>query len=404
MGRLSGKKILIGVTGSIAAYKSLILLRLLQKEGAEIKVIMTDAAKDFVGELSFSTLTATAVYSDLFKNNEWSNHVELGLWADLFVIAPATANTIAKMAHGIVDNLLTAVYLSAKCPVLVAPAMDLDMWKHPATINNIQTIESYGNQIVPVGDGHLASGLTGPGRLAEPDDIVNTICAYLSNSNKLQNTKILITAGPTYEAIDPVRFIGNRSSGKMGIRIAEEAAMQGANVVLILGPSNEAIKDLANLKIKRVESADQMYDEAMAHVTDTKIFILAAAVADYKVTNPSSEKIKKSDDTLSLELNKTKDIAANIGKVKRQDQILVGFALETENLLENAKTKLHKKNMDFIVMNSPKIQNTAFGFDTNKISILFSNGNIKEFELKAKSEVAKDIINEIIQITNNEIQ
>jgi phosphopantothenoylcysteine decarboxylase/phosphopantothenate--cysteine ligase len=404
MGRLSGKKILIGVTGSIAAYKSLILLRLLQKEGAEIKVIMTDAAKDFVGELSFSTLTDTAVYSDLFKNNEWSNHVELGLWADLFVIAPATANTIAKMAHGIVDNLLTAVYLSAKCPVLVAPAMDLDMWKHPATINNIHTIESYGNQIVPVGDGHLASGLTGPGRLAEPDDILNSICAYLSNSNKLQNTKILITAGPTYEAIDPVRFIGNRSSGKMGIRIAEEAAMQGANVVLILGPSNEAIKDLANLKIKRVESADQMYDEAMAHVTDTKIFILAAAVADYKVTNPSSEKIKKSDDTLSLELNKTKDIAANIGKVKRQDQILVGFALETENLLENAKTKLHKKNMDFIVMNSPKIQNTAFGFDTNKISILFSNGNIKEFELKAKSEVAKDIINEIIQITNNEIQ
>jgi phosphopantothenoylcysteine decarboxylase/phosphopantothenate--cysteine ligase len=404
MGRLSGKKILIGVTGSIAAYKSLILLRLLQKEGAEIKVIMTDAAKDFVGELSFSTLTDTAVYSDLFKNNEWSNHVELGLWADLFVIAPATANTIAKMAHGIVDNLLTAVYLSAKCPVLVAPAMDLDMWKHPATINNIHTIESYGNQIVPVGDGHLASGLTGPGRLAEPDDILNSICAYLSNSNKLQNTKILITAGPTYEAIDPVRFIGNRSSGKMGIRIAEEAAMQGANVVLILGPSNEAIKDLANLKIKRVESADQMYDEAMAYVTDTKIFILAAAVADYKVTNPSSEKIKKSDDTLSLELNKTKDIAANIGKVKRQDQILVGFALETENLLENAKTKLHKKNMDFIVMNSPKIQNTAFGFDTNKISILFSNGNIKEFELKAKSEVAKDIINEIIQITNNEIQ
>jgi phosphopantothenoylcysteine decarboxylase/phosphopantothenate--cysteine ligase len=404
MGRLSGKKILIGVTGSIAAYKSLILLRLLQKEGAEIKLIMTDAAKDFVGELSFSTLTDTAVYSDLFKNNEWSNHVELGLWADLFVIAPATANTIAKMAHGIVDNLLTAVYLSAKCPVLVAPAMDLDMWKHPATINNIHTIESYGNQIVPVGDGHLASGLTGPGRLAEPDDILNSICAYLSNSNKLQNTKILITAGPTYEAIDPVRFIGNRSSGKMGIRIAEEAAMQGANVVLILGPSNEAIKDLANLKIKRVESADQMYDEAMAHVTDTKIFILAAAVADYKVTNPSSEKIKKSDDTLSLELNKTKDIAANIGKVKRQDQILVGFALETENLLENAKTKLHKKNMDFIVMNSPKIQNTAFGFDTNKISILFSNGNIKEFELKAKSEVAKDIINEIIQITNNEIQ
>lgn len=404
MGRLSGKKILIGVTGSIAAYKSLILLRLLQKEGAEIKVIMTDAAKDFVGELSFSTLTDTAVYSDLFKNNEWSNHVELGLWADLFVIAPATANTIAKMAHGIVDNLLTAVYLSAKCPVLVAPAMDLDMWKHPATINNIHTIESYGNQIVPVGDGHLASGLTGPGRLAEPDDILNSICAYLSNSNKLQNTKILITAGPTYEAIDPVRFIGNRSSGKMGIRIAEEAAMQGANVVLILGPSNEAIKDLAKLKIKRVESADQMYDEAMAHVTDTKIFILAAAVADYKVTNPSSEKIKKSDDTLSLELNKTKDIAANIGKVKRQDQILVGFALETENLLENAKTKLHKKNMDFIVMNSPKIQNTAFGFDTNKISILFSNGNIKEFELKAKSEVAKDIINEIIQITNNEIQ
>jgi phosphopantothenoylcysteine decarboxylase/phosphopantothenate--cysteine ligase len=403
MGRLSGKKILIGVTGSIAAYKALILLRLLQKEGADIKVVMTEAAKDFVGELSFSTLTDTAVYSGLFKNNEWSNHVELGMWADLFVIAPATANTISKMANGIVDNLLTAVYLSAKCPVMVAPAMDLDMWKHPATLNNIKTIESYGNQIVPVGDGHLASGLNGPGRLAEPDDILNNICAFFIKSNKLQNKKILITAGPTYEAIDPVRFIGNRSSGKMGIRIAEEAAKHGASVNLILGPSDEEIKQFPNLHITRVESADQMYLESMTQVAETDIFILAAAVADYMVLNPSTEKIKKSENSLSLELSKTKDIAASIGKIKRTNQVLIGFALETENIIENAKTKLNKKNMDFIVINSPKIQNTAFGFDTNKISILFSNGNLKEFELKAKSEVAKDIINEVIQITNNEI-
>lgn len=398
MGKLSGKKILIGITGSISAYKSVVLVRLLQKEGAIVKVVMTESSKEFVGELTFSTLCNSPVYSNLSRDNQWSNHVELGLWAELFLIAPASANTLAKMTHGLVDNLLTAIYLSAKCPIMVAPAMDLDMWNHKITQSNLQILQQIGIQIIPVGDGHLASGLSGPGRLAEPEEIVEIVKDFFKDSNLLSQKNILITAGPTYEAIDPVRFIGNRSSGKMGIRLAEEAAKLGAHVDLILGPSNESILSHSLLNVIRVESAQQMLDEVTKLQSKIDCFIFAAAVADYKVESPSQEKIKKTEINLDLHLTKNPDIALTIGKSKRSDQISVGFALETENLFENAKSKLDKKNMDFIVMNTPKVKNSAFGFDTNQISIYHKDGRILEFELKTKKEVAKDILHEIYQL------
>lgn len=398
MGKLSGKKILIGITGSISAYKSVVLVRLLQKEGAIVKVVMTESSKEFVGELTFSTLCNSPVYSNLSQDNQWSNHVELGLWAELFLIAPASANTLAKMTHGLVDNLLTAIYLSAKCPIMVAPAMDLDMWNHKITQSNLQILQQIGIQIIPVGDGHLASGLSGPGRLAEPEEIVEIVKDFFKDSNLLSQKNILITAGPTYEAIDPVRFIGNRSSGKMGIRLAEEAVKLGAHVDLILGPSNESILSHSLLNVIRVESAQQMLDEVTKLQSKIDCFIFAAAVADYKVESPSQEKIKKTEINLDLHLTKNPDIALTIGKSKRSDQISVGFALETENLIENAKSKLDKKNMDFIVMNTPKVKNSAFGFDTNQISIYHKDGRILEFELKTKKEVAKDILHEIYQL------
>ena len=398
MGKLSGKKILIGITGSISAYKSVVLVRLLQKEGAIVKVVMTESSKEFVGELTFSTLCNSPVYSNLSQDNQWSNHVELGLWAELFLIAPASANTLAKMTHGLVDNLLTAIYLSAKCPIMVAPAMDLDMWNHKITQSNLQILQQIGIQIIPVGDGHLASGLSGPGRLAEPEEIVEIVKDFFKDSNLFSQKNILITAGPTYEAIDPVRFIGNRSSGKMGIRLAEEAAKLGAHVDLILGPSNESILSHSLLNVIRVESAQQMLDEVTKLQSKIDCFIFAAAVADYKVERPSQEKIKKTEINLELHLTKNPDIALTIGKSKRSDQISVGFALETENLFENAKSKLDKKNMDFIVMNTPKVKNSAFGFDTNQISIYHKDGRILEFELKTKKEVAKDILYEIYQL------
>ena len=398
MGKLSGKKILIGITGSISAYKSVVLVRLLQKEGAIVKVVMTESSKEFVGELTFSTLCNSPVYSNLSQDNQWSNHVELGLWAELFLIAPASANTLAKMTHGLVDNLLTAIYLSAKCPIMVAPAMDLDMWNHKITQSNLQILQQIGIQIIPVGDGHLASGLNGPGRLAEPEEIVEIVKDFFKDSNLFSQKNILITAGPTYEAIDPVRFIGNRSSGKMGIRLAEEAVKLGAHVDLILGPSNESILSHSLLNVIRVESAQQMLDEVTKLQSKIDCFIFAAAVADYKVESPSQEKIKKTEINLELHLTKNPDIALTIGKSKRSDQISVGFALETENLFENAKSKLDKKNMDFIVMNTPKVKNSAFGFDTNQISIYHKDGRILEFELKTKKEVAKDILLEIYQL------
>lgn len=395
---LEEKKILLGVTGSIAAYKSLILLRLLQKSGAIVKVIMTEASKDFVGELSFSTLTGATVYSGLSKNEEWNNHVELGLWADVYIIAPASANSIAKCAHGIVDNLLTAVYLSAKCDVFFAPAMDLDMWAHPSTKNNLNTLERYGNHIIPVGDGQLASGLVGPGRLAEPADIYNYVLRFFEKNNSLRDKKILITAGPTYEALDPVRFIGNRSSGKMGIQLAKQALAQAAEVILILGPSAEPIPSNDKLIVHRIESADQMYDTCHQYKTEVDVFIFAAAVADYKPQNISDEKIKKNEDLLQVNLIKNKDIAASIGADKKSNQIIIGFALETEKIIEHATAKMHKKNMDMIVINTPKIKNTAFGYDTNQISILHRNGERIDYDLKPKSAVAIDILLEISEL------
>jgi phosphopantothenoylcysteine decarboxylase / phosphopantothenate---cysteine ligase len=372
---LEGKKIILGITGSISAYKSAVLTRLLIKAGAEVQLIMTESSHEFVGPLTFSTLTGKPVLSQLSKEHQWSQHVHLGLWADLIIIAPATAHTIAKLANGLVDNLLTAVYLSAKCHVMIAPAMDLDMWKHPATQTNIDILSRIGNQIIPVGDGDLASGFT-PAR-------------------PLLNKSVLITAGPSYELIDPVRFIGNHSSGKMGIRLAEAALAMGAKVRLVLWPSTEPVRTHENLELIRVVSSDEMFDVATEDLSSRDLFILAAAVADFKPDKTSIEKIKKSD-MLKLNLIQTRDIAAYIGKHKSKSQILCGFALETSNLIEHAKLKLVNKNMDLIVINSPNDKDSAFSFDTNKIMILDNSGKLVSFELKSKKEVADDILKAII--------
>ncbi len=397
---LEGKKILLGVCGSIAAYKALILLRLLVKAGAAVQVIMTKEAQQFVGKLSFSSLTDYPVFSELAVEDNWKNHVDLGLWADVMVIAPATANTMSKLAHGIVDNLLTAVYLSSKCPVMIGPAMDLDMWAHPATKRNIRTLQSDGVQIFPVGFGPLASGLIGDGRLAEPENMFQTISDYFNHSKDLEGKKLLITAGPTIEAIDPVRFISNHSSGKMGIKIAEAALIRGAEVTLILGPTKETVTEHKNLELIRVSTAEQMLIEVKKKWINVNYFILAAAVSDYQAREIAQEKIKKDENNLSLELKRTVDIAAFIGENKADDQILIGFALETENIMDNAQKKLDKKNMNMIVINSPKVENSAFGYDTNKIDILKKNGEYLSFELKSKKEVAEDILNEMLKLKN----
>lgn len=398
MNTLQGRKILLGVTGSIAAYKSLLLLRLLTKAGAEVQVILTKNAHDFVGELSFSTLSNKPVYTDLQNDQEWQNHVELGLWADLILIAPASAHTIAKFRCGMVDNLLTAIYLSAKCPVMISPAMDLDMWQHPATQDNLQVLVNRGHFIIPVEDGPLASGLSGPGRLAEPDQIRSHVISFFDQNYELSGQKILITAGPTHEAIDPVRFISNASSGKMGIRLAEEAVKRGAEVWLILGPSEEPVTSSTNLHIHRIISADNMMLEVEKLYKSMDYFILAAAVADFKPEFIADEKIKKSNFNNQLKLVPTPDIASFIGKNKKSDQKLIGFALETTNIIENAQIKLDKKNMDMIVINSPKDPGAAFGHDTNKISILKKAGELISFELKSKENAAKDILNEMLKL------
>jgi phosphopantothenoylcysteine decarboxylase / phosphopantothenate---cysteine ligase len=392
---LEGKKIILGITGSISAYKSAVLTRLLIKAGAEVQLIMTESSHEFVGPLTFSTLTGKPVLSQLSKEHQWSQHVHLGLWADLIIIAPATAHTIAKLANGLVDNLLTAVYLSAKCHVMIAPAMDLDMWKHPATQTNIDILSRIGNQIIPVGDGDLASGLSGPGRLAEPEEIFEAVKSFFTPARPLLNKSVLITAGPSYELIDPVRFIGNHSSGKMGIRLAEAALAMGAKVRLVLGPSTEPVRTHENLELIRVVSSDEMFDVATEDLSSRDLFILAAAVADFKPDKTSIEKIKKSD-MLKLNLIQTRDIAAYIGKHKSKSQILCGFALETSNLIEHAKLKLVNKNMDLIVINSPNDKDSAFSFDTNKIMILDNSGKLVSFELKSKKEVADDILKAII--------
>ncbi len=402
MSVLSGKNILLGVTAGIAAYKTTYLVRLFIKAGANVQVIMTPASKDFVTPLTLSTLSNNPVYSAFFdkedENEKWNNHVELALWADLMLIAPATANTISKMATGTCDNLLMAVYLSAKSKVYFAPAMDLDMYQHHTTALNIQKLQSFNNVFIPPESGELASGLVGEGRMAEPENIIIFIENDISLNLPLKGKKVLITAGPTYEEIDPVRFIGNHSSGKMGFALAEQAASLGAEVVLVTGPSHENIK---NSSIKRIDviSAQNMYDVCHQYISDCDIGIFAAAVADYSPKMVSSEKIKKKDFPLSIELIPTIDILASIGKIKKH-QFLVGFALETTNELKNAIDKLNRKNLDLIVLNSLKDEGAGFKSDTNKISIIDKNENITSFDLKSKTEVAKDIFNEITKKIN----
>lgn len=397
---LAGKRILLGVSGSIAAYKSALLTRLLVKAGAEVKVVMTPSAHDFITPLTLSTLSKNPVLTNFTKDEtgEWNNHVDLGLWADAVVIAPASANTLAKMATGICDNLLIAVYLSARCPVFFAPAMDLDMLQHPSTKNNIQKLTSWGNRLLDPTHGELASGLVGTGRMAEPEEILKSIEHFFS-SGPLKGKKALVTAGPTHEAIDPVRYISNHSTGKMGFAIAEELANQGAEVTLITGPTSLS-KDLNGIKVIAVNSADEMYAASVQHFADADISVLSAAVADYKPAAKADQKIKKKDENLILELVKTKDIAAELGKLKRNGQIIVGFALETENETAHAEKKLTSKNFDLIVLNSLNDKGAGFGHDTNKITIIDSAKESKEFNLKSKKEVARDIVTTIIEHTH----
>lgn len=399
---MRGKKILVGVTGSIAAYKSAILVRLLVKEGCDVKVVMTGSAKDFVAPLTFSVLSKNPVASEFAnrETGEWTNHVDLGLWADAMVIAPATANTMAAMASGICDNLLLAVYLSARCPVFLAPAMDLDMWKHQSTVSNIEKLKWFGNHIITPAFGELASGLTGEGRMEEPENILYLLKSFFSNSLPLSGKKVMVTAGPTYENIDPVRFIGNRSSGKMGFAIADELAKQGAQVVLISGPSSQVAKADSILRID-VESAKEMYDACMQHSGNMDVVIMAAAVADYRPETTSTQKIKKQNNSMSVSLTPTEDILSELGRRKTKGQLIVGFALETSNELENAREKLRKKNLDFIILNSLNDKGAGFNHDTNRIRMIDSTFNIKEFDLKSKADVAKDIVHVIVEHLNS---
>jgi len=397
MNSLQGKKIILGITGSIAAYKSASLCRLLIKAGCEVKVIMTQHASEFITPLSLSTLSKNEVISAIATEDNWSNHVELGLWADVFLIAPATANTMAKMTVGLADNMLVATYLSAKCPVFIAPAMDLDMWIHGSTKNNLAKLQTYGNEIIPVGHGELASGLVGDGRMAEPEEIVKYLEVYLNKKKDLINKKVLITAGPTRESIDPVRFITNHSTGKMGIVLADECAARGATVELVLGPSDLRATH-ANVITTRVSSAEEMYQACTEHHHDADVTILAAAVADYTPVHSADQKIKKKPGDMSIDLKRTKDIAANLGKVKSNAQIHVGFALETQNGIENAVGKLERKNLDFIVLNTLEDKGAGFGTQSNKVSIIHKSGEIIKYDLKSKKKVAVDIVNELIQL------
>jgi phosphopantothenoylcysteine decarboxylase/phosphopantothenate--cysteine ligase len=394
---LSGKNILLGITGGIAAYKTTFLVRLLIKAGANVKIILTDSASSFVSPLTLATLSKNPVLSSFVSDEDgtldWNNHVELGLWADLMIIAPATANTLSKMSNGTCDNLLLATYLSAKCPVFFAPAMDLDMYKHPSTKTSFEKLASFGNVMIPATSGELASGLHGEGRMAEPEDILAFVKQYIIQGLPLNGKKVLITAGPTYEAIDPVRFVGNHSSGLMGYELARESARLGAEVVLVSGPSHLKIEhDLITLI--RVVSADQMYEVVHEHYKETNIAICAAAVADYRPKSVADQKIKKASGDLSIELIKNKDILLSLGEQKK-NQFIVGFALETENELENAKRKLKKKNLDAIVLNSLNDSGAGFGKQTNKITFIDKNSTIKAFDLKSKAAVAADILQEI---------
>tara|TARA_B100000767_G_scaffold210677_1_gene197756 strand:- start:94 stop:1293 length:1200 start_codon:yes stop_codon:yes gene_type:complete len=396
---LKGKKVLLGVTASIAAYKTAELVRLFKKEGALVRVIQTEASLDFVASLTLATLSDNPVLTKMVDSDsgEWSNHVELGLWADFMIIAPLSANSLAKMKNGECDNLLLATYLSAKCPVYFAPAMDLDMYKHPSTKANISSLQEYGNILIPSGIGELASGLVGEGRMAEPFEIIDSITKDLNKNLPLTNKKVLVTGGPTHESIDPVRFIANRSSGKMGIALAIEAANNGALVNLILGPTHLECKH-PNITVYKVITASQMFDKVNTHFSDTDIGIFTAAVADYKPSIVSENKIKKSNINLNICLEKTVDILSEMVKKKNHKQFIVGFALETNNEVENAQYKLKRKNLDMIVLNSLNNVGAGFQHDTNKISIIDKANNISNFKLKDKSEVAKDIIVKIIEL------
>lgn len=393
---LNEKKIILAVSGSIAAYKAVYLTRLLVKAGAEVQVLMTDSAKAFVGPLTFATLSKRPVLTDVSAEDAWNNHVELGLWADLMLVAPATANTLARLAHGLCDNIVSAVYLSARCPVMLAPAMDVDMWHHPATQANVRTLLAYGNHLLPVGTGELASGLVGEGRLAEPEEIMAHLEAFFQPAQPtLAGQRVLVTAGPTYEGIDPVRFIGNRSSGKMGVAIAEVIAERGGEVVLVLGPS--ALKpEMPGLTVVRVETAQEMYDAAVAAFPSCQTAIMAAAVADYRPAEMATQKIKKTGDTLTLTLVKNPDIAAALGQQKRPDQRLVGFALETNDAEANAQDKLRRKRMDYIVMNTLQDEGAGFGGDTNKVTVYTADNKTHHFQLSTKRKVAEDIVGVVL--------
>ena len=399
MSVLSGKKILLGISGGIAAYKTANLVRLFIKAGAQVQVVMSPASLHFVTPLTLATLSKNPVYSTFYNEEEstgeWNNHVELGLWADLMLIAPATANTLSKMANGNCDNLLIATYLSAKCPVYFAPAMDLDMYKHPSTLDSFHKLKSFGNIIIPAETGELASGLSGEGRMAEPENIIAFLENDILEKLPLKGKKILVTAGPTYEAIDPVRFIGNHSSGKMGFDIANQAANKGAEVILISGPTHFKI-DNPLINLVRVTSAQEMYDACHTYYDKVDVAIAAAAVADYKPKNVAHQKIKKNDATFTIELEKTKDILASLGTIKK-NQFLIGFALETENEIEHAKLKIQKKNLDLIVLNSLNDEGAGFGKSTNKVTFIDKNFQIEPMDLKSKEAVALDIINKIIQ-------
>lgn len=397
MSALHGKKIIVGITGSIAAYKAASLVRLLVRAGAEVQVLMTAAAADFITPLTLSTLSRNKVHTDVASGDSWNNHVEMGLWADAMVLAPLTATTLAKLSHGICDNIIAATYLSARCPVFFAPAMDLDMWKHPSTQENVSRLEGFGNQLIPVGRGELASGLTGEGRMAEPEVILEVLTGHFSKSQSLSGKQVLITAGPTYEPIDPVRFIGNRSSGKMGIAIADELCARGATVHLILGPSALS-PGRPGVEVIRVGTAREMHEAATKVFNHCDAAVLAAAVADYRPAKATDQKIKKEGDEMSMSLVKNPDIAASLGKTKGAHQRLIGFALETQNGLENAQSKLVRKNLDLIVLNSLTDRGAGFNHDTNKITILGQGNKKREFELKSKAAVAADIVNALQEL------
>jgi len=394
---LKGRKIIVGVTGSIAAYKTPALVRLLVKAGAQVKVLLTASAATLVSPLALSTVSKNEVLYNISDKDEWNQHVELGLWADAFLIAPCTANTLAKMAQGICDTLIGAVYLSARCPVFVAPAMDLDMWAHPATQRNIKTLKQDKVNLLPVGNGELASGLVGAGRMLEPEEIFEILNQYFSDNEILKGQKALVTAGPTYEKIDPVRFIGNFSSGKMGIEIADALAAAGAEVKLVLGPSHLLPKN-KTIQVVKVESADEMYTACTENFNEMNIAVLSAAVADFKPTKTATDKIKKNNATLKIELEENKDILFSLGQSKTPMQTLVGFALETENELSNAQSKLERKNADLIVLNSLKDEGAGFAVETNKVTFISKENQPESLPLLTKAEVAKAIVNKIIEL------